>query len=390
MAEPIFVPVAVLDRRTGSRKFFDVKVDNDEKISQVKEKLVVMTDIPLLEMNIIFCGHKIGDDTILKDLFLGPTTQLTVLRLPPTSVPQTPSTSIQKITAMENPQIGSFYVYCKDCSQIARGKLRVYCEKCESSSVVVKSEPSCWNDVLKSKRIMVSCENCNSESSFAVFKFKCIKCNEICAPLAHIRTNWNILDCCICGENSHFVFDLGCSHPTCPDCFKEYVVSCLSENRFELRPPLGFTIQCPFTACNRYVKDVHHFYVAGKEVYQKYQQKATERLVTIDDEGVCCPSAKCGAYFFWEPENEDNLTQCPECHLSFCMRCKSKDCTCQEMDDETKETIETTTKKCPKCAAPTERNGGCAHIHCPSCSLDWCFLCRLPWTEDCQWNHWFG
>ncbi|PIO60555.1 hypothetical protein TELCIR_17947 [Teladorsagia circumcincta] len=77
---------------------------------------------------------------------------------------------------------------------LKRAKLRVYCNECASSAVLVKKEPSRWRDVLKSRQIEVNCADCRA-TSYAAFCFKCIKCYEalqICPMrLRHRRSNNN-------------------------------------------------------------------------------------------------------------------------------------------------------------------------------------------------------
>ncbi len=33
--------------------------------------------------------------------------------------------------------------------------------------------------------------------------------------------------------------------------------------------------------------------------------------------------------------------------------------------------------------------GGCSHMKCTRCSLDWCWICLVEWNRDCQADHWF-
>lgn len=116
--------------------------------------------------------------------------------------------------------LGSFYVWCKNCDDVKRGKLRVYCQKCSSTSVLVKSEPQNWSDVLKSKRIPAVCEECCTPGLFAEFKFKCLACNDPAAALTHVRGNWQMTECCVCDGKEKVIFDLGCNHITCQFCFR--------------------------------------------------------------------------------------------------------------------------------------------------------------------------
>ncbi|ETN76539.1 IBR domain protein [Necator americanus] len=241
------------------------------------------------------------------------------------------------------PEIGSFYVWCKTCRNIQRGKLRVYCRRCSSSAVLVKTEPSNWRDVTRSSQIEVDCADCKSVQH-AVFRFKCVTCNEVGAVLSHIRGNWEHVPCSVCfDEHTTYLFDLGCHHMVCRQCFVECLDVALKEAQFVFRPPFGYTITCPYPGCNRCVVDVHHFHVLGEEKYEKYQKIAAEKLVAMDDQGVFCPYPDCSASFFWEIDSDDGKTSCPECLRLFCRLCKSIDCVCG-VDDPTTTTIEATTK----------------------------------------------
>ncbi|XP_059472712.1 LOW QUALITY PROTEIN: E3 ubiquitin-protein ligase parkin-like [Neocloeon triangulifer] len=62
-------------------------------------------------------------------------------------------------------------------------------------------------------------------------------------------------------------------------------------------------------------------------------------------------------------------------------------------DEASKVAIKVTTKPCPKCRTPTERDAsGCMHMICTKAPvrLQWCWVCQTPWTRDCMGNHWFG
>ncbi|CDK13444.1 RBR-type E3 ubiquitin transferase [Caenorhabditis elegans] len=324
----------------------------------------------------------------MRDLSLTPATQIMLLRPKFNSHNENGATTA-KITT-DSSILGSFYVWCKNCDDVKRGKLRVYCQKCSSTSVLVKSEPQNWSDVLKSKRIPAVCEECCTPGLFAEFKFKCLACNDPAAALTHVRGNWQMTECCVCDGKEKVIFDLGCNHITCQFCFRDYLLSQLERFGFVNQPPHGFTIFCPYPGCNRVVQDVHHFHIMGQTSYSEYQRKATERLIAVDDKGVTCPNVSCGQSFFWEPYDDDGRSQCPDCFFSFCRKCFERNCVCQSEDDLTRTTIDATTRRCPKCHVATERNGGCAHIHCTSCGMDWCFKCKTEWKEECQWDHWFN
>ncbi|ELK09961.1 E3 ubiquitin-protein ligase parkin [Pteropus alecto] len=60
-------------------------------------------------------------------------------------------------------------------------------------------------------------------------------------------------------------------------------------------------------------------------------------------------------------------------------------------EESSKETIKKTTKPCPRCHVPVEKNGGCMHMKCPQpqCQLEWCWNCGCEWNRSCMGAHWF-
>ncbi|KAB0380328.1 hypothetical protein FD755_008112 [Muntiacus reevesi] len=60
-------------------------------------------------------------------------------------------------------------------------------------------------------------------------------------------------------------------------------------------------------------------------------------------------------------------------------------------EEASKETVKKTTKPCPRCHVPVEKNGGCMHMKCPQpqCQLQWCWNCGCEWNRACMGDHWF-
>jgi ariadne-1 len=99
------------------------------------------------------------------------------------------------------------------------------------------------------------------------------------------------------------------------------------------------------------------------------------------------------------PEDHSVPVKCA-CGLLFCFLCKDAEigdhtpATCQQVrswmekvssEAENVTWIIANTKKCPKCRAPIEKNGGCMHMTCSpahgGCGHQWCWLCWGPWSE---------
>lgn len=135
--------------------------------------------------------------------------------------------------------------------------------------------------------------------------------------------------------------------------------------------------------------DPHHFYLMGAAKYADFQARSAEKLLTLLSGHTFCPFAECGAGFTAELERPDEQVQCPECLRHFCAACRFPGrCVC-EQESCSLRAVREVSKPCPRCQVPTERHGGCAHMRCPNCAFEWCFLCGVQWSDECQFDHWF-
>jgi hypothetical protein len=84
---------------------------------------------------------------------------------------------------------------------------------------------------------------------------------------------------------------------------------------------------------------------------------------------------------------------CPKCYTKFCSGCDLAahgPASCSELEDwdfiggfkeseeedsQTKALIALTTKACPNCAKPIEKNEGCLHMTCFGCRHEFCWVC---------------
>ncbi|GCC26667.1 hypothetical protein chiPu_0005085 [Chiloscyllium punctatum] len=153
--------------------------------------------------------------------------------------------------------------------------------------------------------------------------------------------------------------------------------------------------------------------------YDRYQRYAAEECV-LQMGGVLCPRPGCGAGLL--PDAGLRRNECLQqngvgCGFIFCRECKEEyheeecsglcktECTVTQQDcvinqqaaqqalwdKASRQAIKETTKPCPKCQVPVEKNGGCMHMKCPrpSCHFEWCWLCSKEWNRDCMGDHWF-
>eukprot|EP00116_Pleurobrachia_bachei_P004042 sb/3464304/ len=275
-------------------------------------------------------------------------------------------------------------------------------------------------------------------------------CMHMECPIARCKFSW----CWICGaawdidcQDNHWfgisavfeltslpcseallVFPCASSHVMCLDCFYNYCISRLNSRQFVEHDSIGYTLYCPGLNCPGYqeecgripITDLHHFAIMGPENYERYKQFGAEECL-LKMGGMLCPAPGCGSGIFLEEGGvEERDVMCSECKFHFCIVCREPyhgDEQCASMistaeslpgsslasrfavnlslsryDSETASVLQKTTKPCPMCGTPVEKNGGCMHMECPiaRCKFSWCWICGAAWDIDCQDNHWFG
>ncbi|KAL0109447.1 hypothetical protein PUN28_014488 [Cardiocondyla obscurior] len=300
-----------------------------------------------------------------------------------------------------------FYVYCSTpCKDVTAGNLRVKCASCNSGAVTVDRDPQCWPDVLQPRRITVHCENdfclvsssksneMDNQVTYAHFYFKCARHPRLgeddeAVPLYLIKPNLKNIPCLACTDirETVLVFPCEAGHVTCLDCFCEYCTIRLHERQFEFDSSEGYyTLPCPAGCPNSFIREVHHFHLLKTEQYERYQRFSTEEYV-LRAGGILCPRPNCGMGII-PPSADDpecRKIQCiGGCGYVFCRNCLQGyhvgECESQTSETSTstlsrnysvdptraseakweeasKKTIQISTKPCPKCRTPTERDG---------------------------------
>ncbi|XP_038195528.1 E3 ubiquitin-protein ligase parkin isoform X2 [Arvicola amphibius] len=323
------------------------------------------------------------------------------------------------------PTYNSFYVYCKGpCHRVQPGKLRVQCSTCRQATLTLAQGPSCWEDVLIPNRMSGECQSPDCPGTRAEFFFKCgahpTSDKDTSVALNLITTNSRSITCIACTDvrSPVLVFQCNHRHVICLDCFHLYCVTRLNDRQFVHDAELGYSLPCVAGCPNSLIKELHHFRILGEEQYNRYQQYGAEECV-LQMGGVLCPRPGCGAGLL--PEQGQRKVTCEGgnglgCGFVFCRDCKeayhegecdslfeASGATAQayrvdrraaeqaRWEEASKETIKKTTKPCPRCNVPVEKNGGCMHMKCPQpqCRLEWCWTCSCEWNRACMGDHWF-
>uniref|UniRef100_A0A4X1VWC8 E3 ubiquitin-protein ligase parkin n=1 Tax=Sus scrofa TaxID=9823 RepID=A0A4X1VWC8_PIG len=425
--------------RFNSSHGFPVEVDSDTSIFQLKEVVAKRQGVPADQLRVIFAGKELRNDLTVQRCDLDQQSIVHVVLRPqrngqergvaaghrpghagrePASLTRVDLSGsvlgdavglaviLQDDSAdgaapagrpADRPTNKSFYVYCKGpCQRVQPGKLRVRCSTCQQATLTLTQEFffKCGAHPTSDKETSVALNLITTNSR----DITCITCTDIRSPI--------------------LVFQCNCRHVICLDCFHLYCVTRLNDRQFVHDPQLGYSLPCVAGCPNSLIKELHHFRILGEEQYNRYQQYGAEECV-LQMGGVLCPSPGCGAGLLPEPgqrkvtcEGGNSLG----CGLVFCRDCKESyhegECSAlfeasaavaqayrvdqkaaeqARWEEASKETIRKTTKPCPRCHVPVEKNGGCMHMKCPQpqCQLEWCWNCGWEWNRDCMGDHWF-
>lgn len=418
--------ICVVGSNTHPKSVLTINVTGQDSISDVKRKIGDQLRLSeRSDLRLILAGSELkNDEERLSHLNLGVGTIVHALVCTVTGVENQKDVKTATASTEDKSADGEwksqFYVFCKACQKWASGKLRVRCSVCKSTGLIPLYEPSCWDDILHNK-IPCQCLENNCSESRVVFYFKCNECGNEAAPLTQMKSNTDSQNCSICNEivNPVIVFSCRKGHISCINCFVLNGIIKLEERDFILHPFFGYTLTCPAGCAGTYVADAHHFQLFGSEMYEKYQRLSAE-MYLLGEGGTFCPNPKCGSGFIADvqaEQDENNVVLlCPECKFSFCRSCKQRasECFCKdaaaigqtsaeeqstsiaatspndaENDVKSFVVVQNTSKPCPKCKAPTFKDGGCNHISCGVCRFSWCWVCVKQWEDECQWNHWF-
>ncbi|XP_071468970.1 E3 ubiquitin-protein ligase parkin isoform X5 [Marmota flaviventris] len=428
--------------RFNSSHGFPVEVDSDTSIFQLKEVVAKRQGVPAGQLRVIFAGKELQNDLTVQNCDLEQQSIVHIVQRPrrgqeadapggdeprtalggPEREPKSltrvdlsssvlPADSVGLAVVLDTgsrrdstaaggpgrPTYNSFYVYCKGpCQGVQPGKLRVRCGTCRQATLTLAQGPSCWDDVLIPNRMSGKCQSPGCPGTRAEFFFKCgahpTSDKETSVALNLITTNSRDISCITCTDTRSPVLVFQCTHRhvICLDCFHLYCVTRLNDRQFLHDPQLGYSLPCVAGCPNSLIKELHHFRILGEEQYNRYQQYGAEECV-LQMGGVLCPRPGCGAGLL--PEAGQRKVTCEAGNGLGCgaYRVDERAAEHARWEEASKETIKRTTKPCPHCGVPVEKNGGCMHMKCPQpqCRLEWCWNCGCEWNRTCMGDHWF-
>uniref|UniRef100_UPI00398EA32F E3 ubiquitin-protein ligase parkin isoform X2 n=1 Tax=Pristiophorus japonicus TaxID=55135 RepID=UPI00398EA32F len=406
--------------RFNSSHGFPVEVDANASVFQLKEAVAQRQGVPIDQLCVIFAGKELRNNFTLQsyDVIQQSTVHVVHCTSRPSQSPaadsstETPirgngrdmadlsqvdlSTSVfprHSTDLAAGPEIGdqsrrshsensgsrcysSFYVYCKTvCKAVQPGKLRVRCGTCQQGTLTLTRDPCCWEDALERNRMTGVCQAKGCDGTVAEFYFKCGKHatseSDTSVILNLITANRQSVPCITCTDTVDPVLIFPCEdrHVICLDCFHLYCVTRLNDRQFIHDPECGYSLPCVAGCLDSLIKEVHHFRILGSEqfVFCRECKEAYHGGECSSFHGTGSAVSQQGYVI-----NEQAAQRA-------------------RWEEASRLAIKETTKRCPKCQVPVEKNGGCMHMKCPrtSCQFQWCWLCSREWNRDCMGDHWF-
>lgn len=187
--------------------------------------------------------------------------------------------------------------------------------------------------------------------------------------------------CDICLENcsTSLIFQMSScckNHTFCKPCLSGYFTSMVKDGSIQ-----HF---CPGVSCQAAVSSAELKILLDEESFARY-----ERLSQVKQNPMYRECPKCGMGATAPPSAgilpELSCVQCgtkycffhADAHIGLSCRQYARNQSSQTRRElaASHSLVGKTTKKCPHCKSPTEKNGGCNHMTCQSCAKDWCWLC---------------
>eukprot|EP00968_Pinguiococcus_pyrenoidosus_P011249 scaffold898_cov229-Pinguiococcus_pyrenoidosus.AAC.13 len=169
-----------------------------------------------------------------------------------------------------------------------------------------------------------------------------------------------------------------CSHRFCKSCLSSYLSSRVRDGHTMTSCPNFQTDQCTAVA-----SEEDHERLLPPEDYRKYLRF---RRIAENENWRDCP--KCEEQVLGSPQQPALV--CHRCGYGrregeFCffhanahvgMSCAEYNRSRAVQERSSEALVNKLSKKCPRCGAPTIKNGGCNHMTCQHCNCNWCWLCN--------------
>ena len=151
--------------------------------------------------------------------------------------------------------------------------------------------------------------------------------------------------------------DLDCMDPSCRSKSKG------PKNQSSTKSKSTVTVESP---------PLHHIAIADVRALLDSDTFERCKQITLEKHLMACPG------FRWCSRCDAGGIVPKGCDKVPCTKCKHNlvsSVSAYAEQHKNRSWKDTNTKNCPKCSAPTQKNGGCSHITCRMCRYEWCWIC---------------
>jgi len=227
--------------------------------------------------------------------------------------------------------------------------------------------------------------------------------------LASVATSAGPITCQVCFEQvpADDCLALWCKHWFCKECWYGYIEGKVKERAV-------VPLKCPMHNCNKALTtDAMEKLELGTVLMQAYKRECVRHYVERSQKDkpkiAWCRNPKgCEGVLSLEGNVSLSTLQCGVCGYQFCFKCdlaphapvsclmmqkwseKNGFIEGSEEEMENRKIKHRTTKPCPKCGVPIEKNGGCSHMTCTlgqgGCGYEFCWHCLGDYhtTGECS------
>lgn len=182
--------------------------------------------------------------------------------------------------------------------------------------------------------------------------------------------------CIVCYERPASLYDAGCSHSMCLECWGHHAQSRIDAGSADLKCAMP---GCPLLAPEAVIKCALS---AGS--WKKLMALRDDATVACHPSLCYCPTPSCGK-ILRSGASDAAALHCSGCGGAWCPKCKGPShwpascaesrwwhhnhglMTCQSNNEQF--------KTCPACFVEIEKNGGCNHMKCRMCNNNFCWQC---------------
>uniref|UniRef100_A0A6M2DGF5 RBR-type E3 ubiquitin transferase n=1 Tax=Xenopsylla cheopis TaxID=163159 RepID=A0A6M2DGF5_XENCH len=222
--------------------------------------------------------------------------------------------------------------------------------------------------------------------------------------------------CFVSNSGAHSV-KFSCDHAFCKLCVTEYLLTKIKDGNV-----IGIT--CPAIDCKQEISITQIKNLISTEHFLKFEKLMLNQALDTMMDIIYCPRVVCQYPVTYNPS--EAVASCPNCLYSFCILCKRvyhgvEPCKLKQEDKReiiekyqtgteeyrqeinkrygekyikrlledhaSEETINNSTKPCPKCQVQIEKSEGCNKMTCNRCQTFFCYLCSSVLDKGDPYDH---